>query len=111
MPRITPGAPRRTSAQSWSSAVGHGLRGRDAAAAPGLPAVHDLALVAEVLGVELGGLGQQQVLALGEELVVGGDHTRAEPPVGEVGVVGEGEVGGAVVGVRVAARRTGSRRR
>ena len=79
------------------------LVGRDAAAAAGLPAVHDLALVPEVLGVELGRLGLEQVLALGEELVVGGDHARAEAPVGEVGVLGEGEVGGAVVGVRVAA--------
>ena len=32
--------------------------------------------------------GQQQVLALGEELVVGGDDAGAEPPVGEVGVGG-----------------------
>ena len=82
---------------------GAACSGADATAAAGLPAVHDLALVAEVLRVELGGLGLQHVLALGEELVVGGDDTRAEPPVGEVGVVGEGEVRGAVVGVRVAA--------
>ncbi len=82
---------------------GPGLLGRDTAPAAGLPAVHDLALVPEVLGVELGGLGHQQVLALGEELVVGGDDTRAELPVGKVGVLGEGKVGGAVVRVRVAA--------
>ncbi|MGX1510300.1 hypothetical protein RKD44_001588 [Streptomyces collinus] len=82
---------------------GPGLLGRDTAAPAGLPAVHDLALVPEVLGVELGGPGHQQVLALGEELVVGGDDTRAELPVGKVGVLGEGEVGGAVVRVRVAA--------
>ena len=79
------------------------LGGARTAPAAGLPAVHDLALVAEALGVELGGLRLEQVLALGEELVVGGDDTGAEPPVGEVDEVGEGEVGGAVVGVRVAA--------
>ena len=76
--------------------------GRDTASTAGLPAVHDLALVPEVLGVELGGIGLEQVLALGEELVVRGDHARAQAPVGEVGVLGEAEVGGAVVRVRVA---------
>ncbi len=75
-----------------------------AAAAAGLPAVHDLALVAEALGVEDGAFADQQVLALGEELVVGGDHARAEAAVGEVDQFGEGEVSGlAVVGVGVAA--------
>lgn len=103
MPRTTPGAPRRTSAQSWSSAVGHGCSAEAPRRLPGLPAVHDLALVPEVLGVELGPLGQEQVLALGEELVVGGDDPGPELPVGEVGVLGEGEVGAAVVRVRVAA--------
>lgn len=81
--------------------VRHG--GRDTPAAAGLPAVHDLALVAEVLGVELGGVGLEEVLALGEELVVGGDDARAQAPVGEVGVLREREVCGAVVRVRVAA--------
>ncbi len=77
--------------------------GGGAAAPAGLPAVHDLALVAEEIGVEAGGFGGEQVLALGEELVVGGDHGGAEPSVREVGQVGEGKVGAAVVGVRVAA--------
>ncbi len=83
---------------------GVGFGGADAPAAAGLPAVHDLALVAEVLRVEDGGLGLEEVLPLGEELVVGRDDARAEAAVGEVDEVGEGEVGGAVVGVRVAAR-------
>src|SRR5690606_41828103 len=82
---------------------GPGLVRGGAAAAAGLPAVHDLALVAEVPRVELGALGQDQVLPLGEELVVGGDDRGAEPPVGEVGVPAEGKVGGAVVRVGVAA--------
>ncbi len=84
---------------------GGGVRGLGGGAAPaaGLPAVHDLALVAEALGVEARGLGPQQVLAFGEELVVGGDDARAQQPVGEVGQVGEGKRGGAVVGIGVAA--------
>ncbi|GFN03909.1 hypothetical protein Smic_24650 [Streptomyces microflavus] len=60
--------------------------------------------MAEVLGVEDGAFAQEEVLALGEELVVGGDHARAEAAVGEVDEFGEGEVARlAVVGVRVAA--------
>ncbi len=82
---------------------GERVGGVRAAPAAGLPAVHDLALVAEVLGVEDGALADEEVLALGEELVVGGDHARAETAVGEVDQFREGEVGGAVVGVRVTA--------
>lgn len=72
-----------------------------ATAAAGLPAVHDLALVAEVLGAELGASGDEQVLPLGEELVVGGDHPGAQAPVGEVDEAREGQVGAAVVGVGI----------
>ncbi len=78
------------------------LGGARTAPAAGLPPVHDLALVPEALGVEFRGLRLEQVLALGEELVVGGDDATAEAPVGEVHEMSEGEVGGAVVGVRVA---------
>ncbi|GAA1354578.1 hypothetical protein GCM10009612_17250 [Streptomyces beijiangensis] len=58
--------------------------------------------MAEVLGVEDRPLTDQQVLALGEELVVGGDYTRSQPAVGEVDQFREGVLEGAVVGVRVA---------
>src|SRR6478609_5771309 len=97
MPRMIPGAPSRTIAQSWSSGAGTGC----SASAAGLPAVHDLALVAEALGVEDGGLADQEVLTFGEELVVGRDHSGAETAVREVDQPGEGEVARAVVGVGV----------
>ncbi len=77
--------------------------GAGAAPPPGLPTVHDLALVAEGVRPELGRARKQQVLPFGEQLVVGGEDRAAEPAVGEVDQAGEGELGGAVVGVGVAA--------
>ena len=50
----------------------------------GLPAVHDLALVAERVRPEHRVLGLDQVLPLGEQLVVGVDHAAAERPAGQV---------------------------
>ena len=79
-----------------------GTRAR-AAPAAGLPAVHDLALVAEARRIEPGRPGDEEVLPLGEELVVGGDDSGAQPPVGQIDQRAEGELGGAVVGVGVAA--------
>ncbi len=59
------------------------------APSPGLPAVVDLALVAEFVWVEERFLGVDEVLALGEELVVGGAHAAAERSRGEIGKLGE----------------------
>lgn len=94
------------SAQSCSSGAGNGVSGPAPRRLPGLPAVHDLALVPEVLRVEDSPLAHQQVLPLREELVVGRDHPGPQPPVGEVDQVGGGEVDsvGPVVAVRVTAR-------
>ena len=74
-PRMTPATPSRTIA--WSRA---GL-----AAAAGLPPVVDLALVPEVSGREDRRLGPDQVLPLGEQLVVGVHHAAGERPRGQVG--------------------------
>lgn len=79
------------------------LLGADTAATAGLPAVHDLALVAEGVRVELAGLGLEEVLAVGEELVVGRDDAAAQTPVGEVDQAREVELGVLVVGVGVTA--------
>src|SRR5262249_59277155 len=49
-----------------------------------LPAVHDLALVAERVRPEHRLLRLDQVLPLGEQLVVGVDHAAAERPAGQV---------------------------
>ncbi len=69
--------------------VGVRLPGADAAPAAGLPAVHDLALVPEGVRAELGGRGDQQVLGVGEGVLVGGDHPGAEQPGGQVDQLGE----------------------
>src|SRR5581483_7986554 len=53
-------------------------------AAPRLPAVHDLALVAERVRLEHRVFRLDQVLPLGEQLVVGVDHAAAERPPGQV---------------------------
>src|SRR5204862_2986370 len=50
-----------------------------------LPAVHNLALVAERVRPERRLLRLDQVLPLGEQLVVGVDHAAAERPAGQVG--------------------------
>src|SRR5215472_16061218 len=74
-------------------------------AAPGLPAVVNLALVAELRRRERRRVGLDQVLLLGEELVVGGDHAAAERPGREVGHGGEagfGHVGDSLVRSRPA---------
>ncbi len=65
------------------------LLGADAAPALALPAVHDLALVAEGVRAELGGLGDQQVLRVREGVLVGGDHAGAEQAGGQVDQLGE----------------------
>jgi hypothetical protein len=55
------------------------------AAAPGLPAVDDLAAGPVVAGLERGRGRGEQVLLLAEGLVAGRDHAAAEPAGGEVG--------------------------
>src|SRR5215470_19903579 len=62
-------------------------------AAPGLPAVVDLALVAERAGCEPRRFGLDQVLLLGEELVVGVDDAAAERPGREIGQAREVRAG------------------
>ena len=59
------------------------------AATAGLPAVVDLALVAELVRVEAGLVGGDEVLALGEGLVGGPDHGAGEGTAGEVRPDGE----------------------
>ena len=66
---------------------------RPVAAAPGLPAVVDLALGAERLRREGGRPGRDEVLAAGEELVVGPHHAAAVGPQRQVGQRRRGEPG------------------
>ena len=82
---------------------GVGLLGVRATAASGLPAVHDLALVAEGIGVEHGRFGPEQVLTVGEEFVVGVHHGATEPAVGQVDQAVQVEFALPVVGVGVTA--------
>jgi hypothetical protein len=57
--------------------------------ATSLPAVVDLPLVTERIGLVLRRFGLDEVLPLGEELVVGADDAAAEPAAGQVGEDGE----------------------
>ena len=70
-------------AQPHDRAVAVPVAGRLAAPA-GLPAVHDLALVTEGVRLEHRVLGFDQVLPVGEQLVVGGDHAAPERTGGQV---------------------------
>src|SRR6266568_2788788 len=58
-------------------------------AAAGLPAVVDLSLVAERVRVEHRRLRPDEVLPLGEQLIIGGDDAAADGAYGQVGQLGE----------------------
>ena len=73
-----PGTPSRMIAESWESLVAP-------APTPSLPAVVHLTLVAEGGGAELGGRWLDQVLLLGEQIVVGPQHGASGRAGGEIG--------------------------
>ncbi|SKS26973.1 Uncharacterised protein [Mycobacteroides abscessus subsp. abscessus] len=77
-----------------------GIAGR-VTPAPGLPSVIDLSLVPEGRGPVVGRPGFDQVLLLGEQIVVGPDHRCAQGAQRQVGKHGEvGQPRGCVAGHR-----------